>query len=525
MIMHLRAASASGAGGKVLGLEGFSGYNPRWRAGSFWVQGKGVEDISAPLILIVDENPVDRQMASTMVRQELPELRWRSAPDAAAFEEALQSGGFQAVLLDYWLHWGNGLQAAERLRERFPGTPLIFLCGEVSDAIRTQIFQFGPDDFVPKSATGFLLLGQTLRRHLEKAAARPPVSAAPPQLDVLLEQSELGRFRATPEGQVVESSSALERLLELTAPAPGGKLDLPLHFRSENRQRLAEKIKAEPRSHRSQFAYSLADGRQKWLSVAETVTEGPDGQLWIDGLVADLTTGREAANELSRSQQTVQEFTSMASHQLQEPLRMVAQYTRLLSSEWAEKLEPEAREFLKFANEGAERMQQLVDDLLAFSRSAEGELKLERCDSTQLIQKALQELHLLIDEKRAVVTWNGLPLIHGDCIALTQVFRNLISNAVKYYQGSEVPFLRVWCERRGQENWFFFRDNGPGLPEEDREKIFKAFHRGHPEVPGSGLGLPIARRIIERHGGRIWVESEPGAGATFIVAIPVRPMS
>ncbi len=479
--------------------------------------GKGFS-ISAPLVLIIDENPVDRQLAAAILQQEFPELQWRGVTDEAGLEEALAEGGYQAALLDYWLHWSTGLEVARRLRERSPETVLIFFSGEVSDAIRTRIFQAAPDDFVPKSPSGFLLLPGVLRRHLSKARRRPAVASGEAHLDLLLEKSELGRFRATPEGRLVAVNSVLQKLLGVSSPAEAGSVVLPLHFRAEDRRQLREEMRRGVRVHRGEISCARPDGGTIRLEVTETIVEDPAGNPWIEGLAAPVQDDDASKDALSA------EFASVAAHQLQEPLRMVAQYTRLLAERFSNRLDEEGREYLDFAHGGAKRMQQQVDGLLAYGRAGKRELKAEECDPAGLIQGALTDLRLLIEERRAVVTWNGLPRISGDCEALGQVFHNLIANAVKYYAGDEVPYVRIWCERRGEEHWFFVRDNGPGVGEKDREKIFEPFQRASSRVPGSGLGLAVCRRIVSRHGGRIWVESESGQGATFVVALPVSPL-
>ncbi len=479
--------------------------------------------LSASRVLIIDDNPADRQLVLALVQRELPEVQLQSVANEEAFEAALQEGGFSCVLLDYFLHWGNGLEAAARLRNRFPRVPIIFFCGEVSDAIRTRIFEAAPDDFVAKSPAGFLLLAGTLRRQLEKAQHHPGQPQG--RLDSLLERSRLGYFRATAEGRLLEISPALADLLSLPREAEETQLPFRLYFLSESPQALAKRLEQEPPLHRSEFSVTGPEGQQIWLGVTESVAAERPDQPWIEGLVVDLTSARQSRQDLERSNRKLQEFASMASHQLQEPLRMVARYTGLLASQYADRLDTDARECLHFAHDGAERMQRLVDDLLSYSRAGKAEMKIEACDTTLLVQQALADLRLLIEERKAVVTWNGLPLIRADCNLMGQVFRNLIGNAVKHYSGQEVPMLRIWCERRAEENWFFFRDNGPGLAPEQREKIFEPFKRLDPRAPGSGLGLAICQRILERHGGRIWVESDPGRGATFIVALSVSPVS
>jgi len=227
------------------------------------------------------------------------------------------------------------------------------------------------------------------------------------------------------------------------------------------------------------------------------------------------------AAELAHSNTELEQFAYVASHDLQEPLRMVASYVQLLARRYKGKLEAEADEFIGFAVDGAKRMQDLINALLTYSRIGTKGKEFGPIDCETVLQIALKNLHLAIEDSQAMVTHDALPTIRGDATQLGQLFQNLIGNAIKF-RGDKRPAVHVSAERNGKEWGFSFRDDGIGIDSQYAERIFVIFQRLHSkeEYPGTGIGLALCRKIVERHGGRIWVESEPGKGSTFRFTMP-----
>ena len=263
------------------------------------------------------------------------------------------------------------------------------------------------------------------------------------------------------------------------------------------------------------------------IEIMLSPLESAEGIL-VTAAVRDITTRKKAeANllnkmeELNRSNEELGQFAYIASHDLQEPLRMVASYTQLLSRRYKGKLDSDADEFIAFAVDGASRMQRLIQDLLAYSRVGTKGRDLLDISSEDALQQALLNLRGAIEEKGALVTHDPLPSVLADEMQLIQLFQNLVGNAIKY-QSSGIPKIHISAAKNGDKQWTFsVKDNGLGIDSQYFEKIFGMFQRLHKreEFAGTGIGLAICKKIVERHGGNISVESEPGHGSTFRFAL------
>jgi len=225
--------------------------------------------------------------------------------------------------------------------------------------------------------------------------------------------------------------------------------------------------------------------------------------------------------ELARSNAELEQFAYVASHDLQEPLRMVASFTQLLAQRYKGKLDADADEFIGFAVDGATRMQQLIQDLLSYSRVTTKGQSFRLIDAKAPCDNALENLQTSIKDSNAVVNVGPLPAVLADPRQLMQLFQNLIGNAVKY-RNDRTPEIHVAAKPNGDQWVFSVQDNGIGIAPQHSERIFQMFQRLHTtnEYQGTGIGLAICRKIVERHGGKIWVEAQPGKGSTFVFTIP-----
>jgi len=300
----------------------------------------------------------------------------------------------------------------------------------------------------------------------------------------------------------------------------------------DDRERISALWSAAVRTqtiYETEYRIRRRDGEFLDVSARGVPVARADGSVreWV-GICTDSTARKRAeealiqrTRELERSNAELQQFAYVASHDLQEPLRVVANFTQLLAERYASQLDDDAREFIAFAVGGAVRMQQLIQDLLAYSRVGTQGRVLEPVDCNEALGRAVSNLRIAVAENAALVSHEELPVIQADATQLVQLFQNLIGNGIKF-RGANPPRVHISAVRKGDDWIFSVRDNGIGIEPQYAERIFALFQRLHrpEEFSGTGIGLTICKKIVERHGGKIRVESEPGHGSTFFFSIP-----
>ncbi len=248
------------------------------------------------------------------------------------------------------------------------------------------------------------------------------------------------------------------------------------------------------------------------------ITEQKYREEQLEAARAEL---EDTVEKLERSNEELEQFAYIASHDLQEPLRMVSSYMDLIENEYRDELDEDAREYIDYAVGGARRMQNMIDDLLTFSRVGERNLDRTRVDIDDVLDEVLADLQVSIESSSASIDRGEMPTVRADAGQLGRVFQNLIANAIDY-AGEEPPSVEVRAEERDDAHVFTVEDEGVGIPENQQDRIFDIFTRGERDDDdgGTGIGLTLCRRIVEAHDGEITVSSEPGAGASFILTLP-----
>jgi len=528
-------------------------------------------------VLIIDDSPADRTYYKYLLERVGPSTyRFIEASTGEEGLEVCRTNPPDCILLDYHLPDLNGLEFLEGLGEHAWGVriPVIMLTGHGNESVAVAALKQGAADYLVKGELDSHILSRTInhlldRRKVEEALRQRDleyrlVTDNVPALIASFDSQQRHRFVnksyeewfGEPREQIVGKHLAEVLGAETYA-----------HIRSFIEQAVSgERVEFE-----ALIPYS--GGKRRWVQATYVPdVRGVGGEHGFYSLLKDIDQRKRAeqqlrqqTEELIQSNAELERFAYIASHDLQEPLRMVGSYVRLLERRYKDKLDADAKEFIYYAVDGAIRMQHLIEDLLRFSRIGSKPEPFTPTNCNEVLRYALENLKVRIEETGANVTYDPLPMVLGDPGQLTQVFQNLISNAMKFKTG-ETPHIHLWARRLGDQEgefdrpghakhsddsevpssddnreprsqghedspqestddqdavprrWqFSVRDNGIGLDQKFADKIFMIFQRLHgpKEYSGTGIGLAVCKKIVERHGGRIWVESEPGKGCTF----------
>jgi PAS domain S-box-containing protein len=495
-------------------------------------------------ILLVDdsaENLVSLEAALDGLGQEL--IMARSGMEALRH---LLDHDFAAVLLDVKMPEMDGFQTAEliRARKRSRHTPILFLTAYKSDEHLFRGYDLGAVDFLFKPIVPEILRSKVgvfveLSRNTALLERQTEVlSKAELKFRSLLEAAPDAMIISTDDGSIALVNSQAEVMFGLQREDLIGQ-DIRLLVPAWSGRSIA--TPASPRELLARRGNSLEFPVEISLSPLQT-EEG----LLLTSAIRDITERKRADEEIrelntslerrvaQRTQELLQsnealrqsnddlnQFAYAASHDLQEPLRMVALFSQMLHSAYMGQLGKEADEYISYVVGGAQRMEQLLKDLLAYSQAGspdEGPLLPVDCGET--IKQVLLNLKASIEESGASVTWSDLPTIPAQEVRLVQLLQNLIGNAIKY-RSSDSPKIHISACSRDTEWLFSVEDNGIGIPHEYAQQIFGVFKRLHDQTyPGTGIGLAICQRIVERYGGRIWLERSAGPGSQFCFTLP-----
>jgi PAS domain S-box-containing protein len=456
---------------------------------------------------------------------------------------------FAAILLDVRMPDMDGFETAEmiRSRPRSRQTPILFLTGYRNEEHLFRGYDLGAVDFLFKPIVPEVLRSKVavfVELSRGNAMLKEQADALRKQAEVL-KKAEL-RFRslleAAPDpmvmcredGEILMVNSQTEVLFHcgrdrlisrnITELVPGWEFrQRPIRDVERGVELTAFPEEAAPFPVEISFSPLQTEEGVVITSAIRDITQRRRTEEQVRQLNANLEERvLERTNALMRSNEELQQFAYIASHDLQEPLRTVSIYAQFLAQRYHGQLQGDADQFIDFIVEGAERMERLIHDLLDFSRvEARGADFFVKMSCDEALEDALRNLQSLIHESGAIVTRPGLPSITGDPVQMTRLFQNLLVNSIKY-RSAEVPCIHVAAERSGNDWLFSVRDNGIGIEPQYAEKVFGIFKCLEPrdKRAGSGMGLAICRKIVSRHQGRIWVESALGKGATFYFTLP-----
>ena len=497
-------------------------------------------------ILLVDDSPenlISLEAALDSLGQDL-------VPAHSGMEALrhLLDDDFAAILLDVKMPEMDGFQTAEliRSRRRSRHTPILFLTAYKSDEHLFRGYDMGAVDFLFKPIVPEILRSKVsvfveLSRNNALLRSQAAVlRKAETKFRSLLEAAPISMIISSEAGEILLANSQAEMMFgyfrdELT----GRNISILVpEWREHQATASTSQVHRDVRGYRrdgSEFPGEINLSplqTEEGLLVTSTIRDVTERRRREDEIrelnarleqrVAERTRELLRSNEaLRQSNDDLNQFAYAASHDLQEPLRMVALYSEMLEKRYKGMLDREADQFIEFIISGAHRMEMLLKDLLAYSQAGSAEGPTAPVDCGQVIEKVLFNLRAAIVENQAEIICRGLPIVEAHEIRLMQLFQNLVSNAIKY-RGADSPKIHVWAEPRDADWLFCVEDNGIGIRPEYAQQVFGIFKRLHGHTyPGTGIGLAICQRIVERYGGRIWVDSTPGAGSRFCFTLPL----
>ncbi len=497
-------------------------------------------------IMVVDDTIASLRMMVNILQAEgyrvLPAEDGRLALDAVAATVP------DLILLDILMPGMDGFEVLRRLKadERTRHVPVIFLSAVTDQKERIDGFKLGAVDFISKPFQQEELLARIgthvelfrLRQHLadEVAQRTMALSESERRFRATFEQAAVGIAHVAPDGRWLRANRRLCEIVGYSRDDLRGMTfqdithpdDLDADF-ALVRQVLAGEIE----SYTMEKRYLRRDKSQIWtnLTVALVRDDGGNPDYFIS-VVEDISKRKLAEQRLTdtvdaliRSNSELERFAYVASHDLQEPIRTVVAFSQMLGREIGETGSPAIRECLDYIISGAKRMHDLICDLLAYSRTTGRDMPMLQVDCNVVLEAALLNLRAMIEESGADIVVDPLPTVEGNSTQIMELFQNLIANGIKFARRDAPPRIRV-SATHGERGWVFsVADNGIGISSDYHDQIFILFRRLHPSniYPGTGLGLALCKRIVERRGGRIWVESEPGKGSTFFFTLDDGP--
>ena len=488
-------------------------------------------------IVLADDNSDMREYVTRLLAPHYTVIA--VANGAEALKVAL-SDPPELILSDVMMPLMDGFELVNELRKNAETRtiPVILLSARAGEESRVEGLMGGADDYLIKPFTARELLTRIAahlsmrQRHAEAEAALKESQAT---LQSFYDSSPLLMGVAELEGDDIVAIYRNAAAMRFFAPAEDhagpSAITRGSPAREIKRLWLENYRKSQREGHPVRFEYKHPKPDEVcWLRASVNyLGKGNSGRVRFSFVAEDITEHKLAEerlhrsnDELRRANADLEQFAYSASHDLQEPLRQVAVYSQLLEARFADKLTGKGLEYLAFCVEGAHRMELLISDLLAYAQATSSmESSSQLVDTNNVLAEVKKNLATTIEETGAVVTGADLPVLLADSVPITHLFQNLVSNALKY-RSKEPPRIVVSAQNLGDTSLFSVEDNGIGIPREFQGQIFGIFKRLHnkKDYPGTGIGLAICQKIVERYGGRIWVESEVGRGSTFFFTLP-----
>ena len=467
-------------------------------------------------ILLVDDKATDRELATLVLLHELDGVQVDAAGDAVSLVQHLTETTYTLVISEYELPWSAGIGVFDTVQRLQKGCPVLIFSHLQDQAVRLRASTLGIAEYLVKESSGFLHLPKVVQSVIDRQKARRSETRS--ESDRLLEHLPVGVFSTDANGVITSANPyCADLLMGEGAQSPVGTSILALVPDAAAREKI--ELALHERTVLSDLETELRPEDTVRIMLWAAASSGAGFEGTIENISPQRETLRvmsEQARELRRSNQDLERFAYVASHDLQEPLGYISRYAKLYEDKFGGKVDPDADRFIERIMESSTRLQSMVNDILAYSRIGTRAAEFERVDTSEIADGAASSL----ESAEIYGEWrykrDHMPTLYGDRRQLEQLFRNLFSNALKF-RGEAMPEIRVAADQEPDGWHFVVRDNGIGIEPESLQRVFGMFQRLHTadEYPGTGIGLAICQSIVERHGGRIWAESTPGNGTSI----------
>jgi signal transduction histidine kinase len=475
-----------------------------------------------PAILLVDDGADDRELISLLLRGAFGEVQIEAATDASSLARAMSAGRFGAVITEHELPWIRSGDLLRLIHDLRPDCPVLVVTNRPIERVAAEIVHLAPDALVPKSASGLIGLPRALRAALLSARRRAAAEGADPASRRMLDALPVGILAVSSAGTIEDANPELARILGFASAADCVQRPFAAIFAvAADCDALLARVGEREGVAAAKLHLRRDDGTAVVCELALWRAAGSAGT--IQGMVRRLppddierpAPGESAAAQ-ERSHSELDEMAYAVSHDLRQPLTQVVRFLELLAKETGGRGGKEGARLLDQARASASRLEQMLEAVLRLARIEGRELRSTRVDLDALASRVIARLEPETAAAGGRIERAALPVVEGDEAQLELVLQNLLDNALKF-RDSRAPRIRIdGLEEPGL--WHIrVEDNGLGVPAQDSERIFALFQRLHTagEVAGNGIGLALCRRVVARHGGRIWVESNGGKGSTF----------